>query len=264
MAIKDWFDGINTTAQTVVAIATVIALYKIHEQTKLSSAQLELQSATSDRSWTAELLGRAYDESIHRHVREETVRAYALLQRDLKKEVRLPLANLEQMNFGDDDQNLQKADFSSGRLWGVMLEGAKLQEANFKGADLGYASFKDADLTDADFPNAKLYWTDLSGSTLVNADFRGADFTQQDTATGAYTGMVRARNADFTGAVFDIYTRICHIDLAGADLRSTKDLKQHHLACAIVDGETQLPPHLSPPQKGACGCLANPVAPQVR
>jgi uncharacterized protein YjbI with pentapeptide repeats len=256
---RDGFDFANTLTQIVVAVATVIALYKINEQTILSSEQLKLQRETSDRSWTAELLARVYDEDIHLHVREETVRAYVLLQRDLKREVRLPQANLEEMNLDNDDQYLKKADFESGSMRGINLESGKLQGAKLKVADLRHANFRNADLTDADLSNANLYGADLSNSTLVNVDFKGTNFTERNEGTGEFTGVVFAEGANFSGAKFDDFTRFCHIDLKGAKLKYAKDLKQHHLRCAVIDESTTLPEGLHAPRAGDCACLDNPL-----
>jgi uncharacterized protein YjbI with pentapeptide repeats len=252
---KGVFDVLNTLAQLVVAVATVIALFKISDQTELSRAQLKLQKETSDRSWTAELLARAYDGNAHRYVREETVRAYILVQRDLNKQVRLPQANLEDMNLGEDDQYLKEADFTSTRMRAINLEGGKLQGAKFNGADLSNASFRNADLTGADFSTATLYWTDFSGSTLVNVDFKGANFAQLSQGTGDPTGNVVARGANFSGAMFDEYTKLCQIDLSSAKLADAKGLTQQHLSCAITDESTTLPQGLHPPKAGDCHCL---------
>jgi hypothetical protein len=252
---KGLLEVLNTIAQLVMAGATVFALFKIVDQTRLSSEQLKLQRETSDRTWAAELLTAVYENATPQHVRAEAVRAYILLQRDLKGQVRLPRANLQDMDLVDDDKFLARADLESAEMRGIILESAKLQNAVLAGANLGSASLRGADLSDANLSQAQLYMTDLSGSTLVNVNFEGAEFNQQDAGTGRRVGGANARGANFSGARFDEYTKFCRVDISGAKLRDAKGLTQNHLSCVITDSETTLPHGLHAPRPGECVCL---------
>jgi len=95
-------------------------------------------------------------------------------------------ANLDGSNLSNI--NAFKVKFVNAQMRGVILDGAKLSEADFTKADLTKASFQGADLRRARFFEAV-----LRGANFSNARLRGVDFTR----------------ADLTGAIWTDGKRIC-------------------------------------------------------
>ncbi|MEX0338893.1 MAG: pentapeptide repeat-containing protein [Arenibacterium sp.] len=86
-----------------------------------------------------------------------------------------------------------------GIVWeGTHLDGAQLDNANFKGADLYWAGFFQAQLNGANFENANLQGADPKEASCVGANFRWANLGKDN-----LSGRSQLQGADLTGAILN-------------------------------------------------------------
>ena len=144
-----------------------------------------------------------------------------------------------------DRSDLRGATLARAELSGATFAGSTLAQANLDGVAAQGAIYNQADLTmanlsRADLRDANLLAADLSTATLQGTDLRGADLLGTNLRNalllGADLSGANVLNADFTGAV-----------LSGANLATVEGLTAEQIEPAIVDGATQLPPHIDLP-----------------
>lgn len=88
------------------------------------------------------------------------------------------------------------------KLSQVVLEGENLDGVDFSGANLQNAFLQNVSLKGANLSEAR-----LRGAFLNNSDLTGADLRKADLRWAKLTGA-NMENADFSGAVYDIGTRV--------------------------------------------------------
>lgn len=237
-------------AQVIVAYLTFVALLVVIYQTFLSQRQYKLQEETTNRAWAAEHLAAIYsDPPLPRHVRQEAVRAYLRLQQVANSEVRLPSADLRDMNL--EEEVFTRADLTDAKMERCVLNRADLKEARLHRAELLGAELNSAHLEDAKLIRTNLSNAKLQGSFLNGADLRGARFSQfveHDLATNFKDYILGAvvRGANFEDALFDSSTVFCEVDAEGAKLHKVIGFDEEHVEfCTFkVSDSTTLPPSL--------------------
>jgi hypothetical protein len=117
-------------------------------------------------------------------------------------------------------------------LCGTDLRGARLVEARLQGADFARARLQGARLVEAQLQGANLWKAQLQGADFARARLHGAFFVE------AQLQEAKLGEADFSG-----------IRLEGADLTNAIGLTWEQLKDAHLDGRTQLPAYLQPPEQ---------------
>jgi uncharacterized protein YjbI with pentapeptide repeats len=251
------FDRFVKLATSLGALAAVAALFVFSCQTCVFRDQLRVQREASNRTGVAQALTTIYDPRAPLRVREEAVRAYIAIQRDLGRPLRLRGADLSDMHFPresfwneDLPEEERRADlvgvkFLNSVLEGTVLTEADLREAEFRGAQLIGAVLRKADLTQAQFYDANLAGADLEGATLA-----GTLFSQDDSAALHSYYPANVSNVNFAGAVFDQNTWFCAVNACRARLANAKGFtSEHFTGCGrtppVIDEDTTLPPEVS-------------------
>ena len=159
-----------------------------------------------------------------------------------------PLSGASLRNANLSGADLSQADLTGAACSGIVLDGARLEQAVFRGADLagaslrgadaGQACFADALLEDVRMPGARLRFADFTGAVMDGADLSDADLW------GAQLADVVAHRARLRGVLLD-EVKLAGADFAGADLTGARlrradltsaNLRNAVLRDAVLDG----------------------------
>ena len=109
-------------------------------------------------------------------------------------------ASLKGARFDRADLSADMRNQSMGLMRGVFrsadLEGASFREANLARVVLEYARLRDADLAGANLAGSEMGGADLTGASIAGADFSNADVNSARLI--ALKGKAEARNFDKT------------------------------------------------------------------
>lgn len=111
-------------------------------------------------------------------------------------------------------KDLRGANLRETNLYGAILCGADLREANLRGSKLRDASLCGADLCGTDLREA-----DLRGADLREVDFREANLYKADLRETNLCGVILRESYLYKAILYK--ANLCGADLHGADLRGT-------------------------------------------
>jgi serine/threonine-protein kinase len=189
---------------------TVSPSARIAERIRAQQSRLGTTTSVPSRSSSGGMSRVSRSESPDWAPRE-TVRNDKISERSL-----LAAFNRGHRDFTGKD--LQNCQLSKAQLVGIVLDGAQMQQINFKQANLCDAQMGRTNLSSAQLAKAKLIKTYLSYADLQGADLRGADLS-----------YAHLTNANLRGA------NLCGANLTGATV------SEGQLALARLNGTTIMP-----------------------